>query len=217
MESTLVRHLDEHHETSRRGQAELSKTLKRVDENLQIMNKNQSKINELLTQVTHQGRNPVMYGNKEASGSREIHEEIRYNPEKVVRSEGILDEDMTHGQMGSRVNQRRYIPAFIDDQLGRHSGSRANPRPYMPTFTDEHGQQEHVEEFVEQMERSSKEYYSLDMRVQRQMSLDQYCQLRFRNKPRTNHMGSFDFEHRTGKIEIPYFDGRTKMTAQSWV
>jgi hypothetical protein len=61
---------------------------------------------------------------------------------------------------------------FTDDQLGRHSGIRANPRPYMPTFTDEQGQQEQVEEFVEQMERSAKEYYSLDMKVQRQMSLD---------------------------------------------
>jgi hypothetical protein len=55
------------------------------------------------------------------------------------------------------------------------------------------------------------------MRVQRQMSLDQYCQLRFRNQPRTNHRGSFEFERRAGKIEIPYFDGTTKMTAQSWV
>jgi hypothetical protein len=106
MESTLVRHLDEYHETSRRGQAELSETLKRVDKNLQIMNKNQSKLNELLMQVTHQGRNLDTYGNKEAGGSGEIHEEIRYNPEKVVRSEESLDGDTTQSQMGSRVNQR---------------------------------------------------------------------------------------------------------------
>ena len=33
-ESTLVQHLGEYHETSRRGQAELSETLKRVEENL---------------------------------------------------------------------------------------------------------------------------------------------------------------------------------------
>jgi len=87
----------------------------------------------------------------------------------------------------------------------------------MPTFTDEQGQQEQVEDFVEQMTRCTKEYYSLDMRIQRQMSLDQYCQLRFRNQPRTNHRGSFEFERRAGKIEIPYFDGMAKMTAQSWV
>jgi hypothetical protein len=63
-------------------QAELSETLKRVDENLQIMNKNQSKLNELLMQVTHQGKNPDTYGNKEVGGSNGAHEEIRYNPEK---------------------------------------------------------------------------------------------------------------------------------------
>jgi hypothetical protein len=131
------------------------------------MNKNQSKLNELLMQVNHQGKNPDMYENKEASGSGEIHEEIRYNLKKVVRSEGSLDGDTGQGQMGSRVNQRRYIPMFTDDQLGRRSGSRANPRPYMPTFKDEQGQQEQVEEFVEQMERSTKEYYSLDMNIQR--------------------------------------------------
>jgi hypothetical protein len=83
----------------------------------------------------------------------------------------------------------------------------------MPTFTYEQGQYEQVEDFVEQLARSTKEYYSLDMRFKIQMSLDKYCQLRFRNQPRTNHRGSFEFEQRATKIEIPYFDGTTKMTA----
>jgi hypothetical protein len=137
MESTLVQHLGEYHETSRRGQAKLYETLKRVDENLQIMNKNQSKLNELLMQVTHQGKNPDTYGNNEAGGSGGTHEEIRYNPEKGPRSEGSLEGDTAQGQMGSRVNQKRYIHTFTEEHLGRHSGSRANPRPYMPTFTYE--------------------------------------------------------------------------------
>jgi hypothetical protein len=55
------------------------------------------------------------------------------------------------------------------------------------------------------------------MIIQRQMSLDQYCQLQFRNKPRLNHRSSSEFERRAGKIEIPYFDGTTKMTAHTWV
>ena len=95
MESTLVQHLGEYHETSRRGQDELSETLKRVDEKLQIMNKNQSKLNELLMQVNHQGKNPDMYRNKEVGGSSGVHEEIRYNPEKASRSEGSLEGDTT--------------------------------------------------------------------------------------------------------------------------
>jgi hypothetical protein len=32
-----------------------------------------------------------------------------------------------------------------------------------------------------------------------------------------NHRGSFEFERRVGKIEIPYFDGTAKMIAQAWV
>ena len=87
----------------------------------------------------------------------------------------------------------------------------------MPTLTDEQGQHEQVEDYVEQLARSTKEYYNLDMRVQRQMSLDQYFQLRFRNQPMMNHRGSFEFKRRAGEIEIPYFDGMTKMTAQAWV
>jgi hypothetical protein len=87
----------------------------------------------------------------------------------------------------------------------------------MPTFTDEQGQHEQVEDFVEQLTRSTREYYILDMKVQRQMSLDQYCQIRFRNQPRTNHRDIFEFDRREGKIEIPYFEGMTKMTTQAWV
>ena len=83
--------------------------------------------------------------------------------------------------MGSRTNYRPYVPVFTDEPLGQHSGSRANHRPYMPTFTDEQEQHEHVIDFVAQLARSTREYYNLDMKVQRQRSLDQYCQLRFRN------------------------------------
>jgi hypothetical protein len=73
-------------------------------------------------------------------------------------------------------------------------GSRANPRPYMPMFTDEQGQQEEVDDFVEHMARCTKEYYGLDMVIQKQMSLDQYCQLKFRNKSRMKHRNNFEFE-----------------------
>jgi hypothetical protein len=158
------------------------------------MNENQTRITNLLMQVTHRGKDPDTYGNKEAGGSSGTHEEGRYNPEKAPGSEGSLGGGMFHGQMGSKTNHRPYVPVFTDEPLGQHSGSRANPRPYMPTFTDEQEQHEHVEDFVAQLARSTREYYSLDMKVQRQMSLDQYCQLRFRNHPRTNHRGNFEFE-----------------------
>jgi hypothetical protein len=145
--------------------------------------------------MNYKGKDPETYGNKEASGSGGSHGEIRYNPEKGPRSEGSHGGGTSYG----------------------HLGSRANPRPYMPTFTDEQGQQEEVDDFIEQMARCTKEYYGLDMVIQRQMSLDQYCQLKFRNKPRSKHRNSFEFERRAGKIEIPYFDGTAKMTAQALV
>jgi hypothetical protein len=119
--------------------------------------------------------------------------------------------------MGSRTNHKPYVSVFTDEPLGQHSGSRANPRPYMPTFTNEQEHHEQVEYFVAQLARSTREYYNLDMKVQRQMTLEKYCQLKFRNQPRMNHRGIFEFERRVGKIEIPYFDGTTKMTTQAWV
>jgi hypothetical protein len=152
-------------------------------------------ITQLLMQMTRQGKDPEAYGNKVAGGSGGSHGETRYNLEKAPRSEGSHGGGMSHGQMGSR----------------------ANPRPYFPTLTEEQMQQEQVDDFVEQMAQCTKEYYGLDMIIQRQMSLDQYCQLKFRNKHRTNHRSSFEFERRAGKIEIPYFDGTTKMTTQAWV
>jgi hypothetical protein len=138
-ESTLVRQLDEYQETNRRGQVEISETLKKVDENLQKMNENQTRITDLLMQVTHRGKDLDMYGNKEVRGSGGTHEEVRYNPEKALGSEGSLGGGTFHGQMGSRTNHRPYVPVFTDEPLGQHSGSRANPRPYMPTFIDEQG------------------------------------------------------------------------------
>jgi hypothetical protein len=136
-EGNLVHHLQENQETNLRGQAEITKTLKKVDGNLRKINKNQSRINDLLMQMTHQGKDPETYGNKMASGSGGFHGEIRYNPEKSPRSEGSQGGGMSNEKMGSRANPRPYMPTFTDEQLGQNLGSKANPRPYMPTFTDE--------------------------------------------------------------------------------
>ena len=114
-ENTLVRYLDEYHETNRKGQAELSETLKKVDENLQIMNMNQSKLTAFLMEMAHKGKYPDTYGHKEVGGFGGIHEKIRHNQEKASRSEGSLEGDTLQGQMGSRINSRRYIPTFIDE------------------------------------------------------------------------------------------------------
>jgi hypothetical protein len=136
------------------------------------MNENQTMITNLMMHVTHRGKDPDTYGNKEARGSSGTHEEVRYNLEKAPGSEGSLEGGTFHGKMGSRTNHRPYVSVFTDEPLGQHSGSKANPKPYIPTFTDEQGKHEQVEDFVEQLAKSTREYYNLDMKVQRQMSLD---------------------------------------------
>ena len=114
----MVQQLDEYQETNRRGQAEIYENFKKVDENIQKMNQNQSRITDLLMQMTHQGKDPETYGNKVAGGSSGFHGEIRYNPEKASRSEGSQGGGTSNGQMGSRVNPRPYMPTFTDEQLG---------------------------------------------------------------------------------------------------
>jgi hypothetical protein len=74
-----------------------------------------------------------------------------------------------------------------------------------------------VDDFVEKMTQCTREYHGLDMIIQRLMSLNQYCQLNFRNKPRPNHISSYEFEQRSRIMKIPYFDGTTKMTTHAWV
>jgi hypothetical protein len=81
-------------------------------------------------QVTHRGKDPDTYGNKEAGGSGGTHEEVRYNPEKAPGSEGSLGGGTFHGQMGSRTNHRPYVLVFTDEPLGQHLGSRANLGPH---------------------------------------------------------------------------------------
>jgi hypothetical protein len=46
------------------------------------MNENQTRITDVLMQVTHRGKDPDTYGNKEAGGSGGTHEEVRYNRRK---------------------------------------------------------------------------------------------------------------------------------------
>jgi hypothetical protein len=175
-ESTLVRHLQENQETNRRGQAEISETLRKVDEN-------QTRI-AMLLQMTHKGKGPESYANKETSGS---HGGNRHQQE--------------HGPyLYSEGSQGGGVP------LGQ-SGSRTTPRPYLPTFTDETTQLEPIDDFVDQFEQCGREYNQLSLTVQRQMTLDQYCQIKFRNKPRPHHRSNYEFERRAGKMEIPYFDG----------
>jgi hypothetical protein len=111
-ESNLVHHLQESQETNRRKQAKITETLKKVDGNLRRIDESQTVITQLLMQMTHQGKDPEMYGSKEVDGS---HGEIQYDPEKAPRSKGSHGGGVSHGHMGSRDNPRPYLPTFIDE------------------------------------------------------------------------------------------------------
>jgi hypothetical protein len=88
--------------------------LKKVDVNLRNINENHTWITELLMKMTHQGKDPETYGNKEVGGS---HGEARYNLEKAPRFEGSHGGGTSHGQMGSKTNPRPFLATFIDEQV----------------------------------------------------------------------------------------------------
>jgi hypothetical protein len=82
--------------------------------------------------MTHKGKGPEMYENRETGGS---HGGNMYNPEHIPyhQSKGSNGGSAPHGQIGGQI------------------GSKTTPRSYLPMFTDEHAQHEPVDDFAEQM------------------------------------------------------------------
>ena len=68
-EGKLVVHLKENYDITRRGQAKITETLKKVDDKLRKVDENQTRICNLLMQMTHKGKGPEMYENIETGGS----------------------------------------------------------------------------------------------------------------------------------------------------
>jgi hypothetical protein len=187
-QSTLVHHLQENQETVRKGQLEITETLERV-------NASQEKLAQLLLQMTHAGKGPEAYANREASGS--------------------------HG--GTR-HQQEYSPHYHTEGQSYGGGapqgathSRATPRPYLPKFLDNQRRCNYEDEIEDNFEQYAKEYYALSAGFQRQVTLDQYCRIKFRGKPKQYQRPNYELERRVGKMEIPYFDGSSKVVAQAWV
>jgi hypothetical protein len=78
-------------------------------------------------------------------------------------------------------------------------------------------QPNYQDEIEDNFDQYVREYNSLSAGVQRQITLDQYCGFKFRGKPKPYHRNNYELERRAGKMEIPYFDGSSKVTAQAWV
>jgi hypothetical protein len=163
---------------------------------LKKVSDSQELISWLLMQMNHGGKVPETYGNKEASGSQ-----------------------------GGYRHQQEHIPHYHTEGQSHGGGapqgqahSRTTHRPYLPSFLDEQPQPGYQDEFDDNFDQYVREYNSLSIPVQRQITLDQYCGLKFRGKTqRSYHKNNYELERRAGKMEIPYFDGSAKMTAQAWV
>jgi len=141
-------------------------------------------------QMTHHGNGPIIYASKEDSGS--------------------------HG--GTRHYHDQDIHYYTEGQIfggGTSMGpthSTVTPKPYMSTFLDGQPLYNHFNEIEGNFEEYAREYEALNAGFRRQFTLDQYCGIKFRGKPKNCHRNNNELEHRVGKMEISYFDGSSKVT-----
>jgi hypothetical protein len=160
------------------------------------MTVSQEKIALLLMQMNHGKDGPNNNGNKEASGSQggtRHHTETDHQ----LHTEG-------HSLFGGAPSRGP-------------TNNRATPRPYMPTFLEAQQQDNYFPEVEDNFEEYAREYAALSTGFRRQVTLDQYCGIKYRGRPRSYHRGSNELEHGAGKMEIPTFDGLARTTAQAWV
>jgi hypothetical protein len=82
---------------------------------------------------------------------------------------------------------------------------------------DTQPQHNYEEEAEDNFEQYARDYHALSAGFQGQVTLDQYCGIKFQGRLRQYQRLNYELERREGKIEIPYFDGSAKVTAQVWV
>jgi hypothetical protein len=108
----------------------------------------------------------------------------------------------------------------IPVQVGARTNSKAIPRPLMPQFlgnqqTENQGQQVPAETFQDYL----REYQALGDEFQAAMSLQDFCTIKYRNRPSDHNKGrqNKDLARKLGKLSIPSFNGSSKSTARAWV
>jgi hypothetical protein len=67
-----------------------------------------------------------------------------------------------------------------------------------------------------------RDYLALGPEFHADMSLLDYCSIRYQNRPREAHRGNgqtqnMDFIKKVGKMNIPTFDGSSRCSTQAWV
>jgi hypothetical protein len=140
--------------------------------------------------MTHAGKGPKIYANREGSGS--------------------------HG--GTRLQQEHSPHYHTEGHIyggGYPQGptqSRTSPRPYLLAFLDNQPQYNYEDEIEDNFEQYAMKYHTLSAGFQRQVTLDQYCGIKFQGKPKQYQIPNYELECRVGKMEIPYFDGSFKVS-----
>jgi hypothetical protein len=98
--------------------------------------------------------------------------------------------------------------------------SRITLRPYMPCFLNTQQQDANTPGHVEvedNFEEYEREYASLSAGFKRQVSLGEYCGIKYRGMPRYFHRGNNELGRKAGEMEIPTFDRSAKTFARAWV
>jgi hypothetical protein len=121
------------------------------------------------------------------------------------------------GLMAARVILETVLEGVIHMPL---CGITLGPRPHMPQFLEgqqagNQGQQGQEEDFTEFL----REYKTLGEEFQAAMSLQDFCTIEYKNRPRDFNGGpqSWELQRKVKKLSIPYFDGSIKSTARAWV
>jgi hypothetical protein len=164
-------------------------------ETLERVNASQDKIAQVLLHLTHGGKGPEVHANKEASESH-----------------------------GGTKHQQEHIPYYHTEGQSHGGGSpqgqtysRTTSRPYLPSFLDEQTQPNYQDKIEDNSDQYVKEYNSLSVAVHRKITLDRYCGFKLIGKTRPYHRNNYELEHKVAKMDIPYFDGSSKVTAQAWL
>jgi hypothetical protein len=125
--------------------------------------------------------------------------------------------DGSHGNNGYRAERSHtHVPKWY--HIG--STSRVTPRPHMPQFLERQqvvnqGQQGQGEDFTKFL----REYQAFGDEFQAAMSLEDFCTIKYMNRPRDFNRGpqSLELQRKVRKLSIPCFDGSSKSNTRAWV
>jgi hypothetical protein len=139
------------------------------------------------------------------------------NGQTRFHAEGSNSGALDNGQNRSQAEGSN---SHMSRQSVQLTTSGRTPRPLLPRFIEHQpAQQNQSEDFSTYFQ----EYMALRVEFQAAMSLHDYCNIKYRNRPREGPRGApgqqqnADLRRKVGKLSIPSYDGSSRYTARSWV